>query len=96
MARFKPGQEVVCIDDRWTFMEKFMHFFYRKKVNKNAPKKDEIVTVESYVSNVHVFLKEYPARVGMRDCFHESGFEPIISSEEIEELMKEVNEPQKA
>lgn len=76
MKRFSPGQKVVCINGGpWTD-------------NDPGPKKDEIVTIWGYAEtpfkSLYLDLQEY-----RRHVYREDHFEPLISDNIIEELLKE-------
>jgi len=84
MKRFKPGQEVVCVDDNWTFLN----------TNNKAPgpKKDEIVTVVDYGSSDHyIVILEYMTKApnGLFFEYLEQAFEPVINITELVEILEE-------
>lgn len=92
--RFKPGQEVVCVNaGGWGINKVFIDLFgFRvvKRVPIVGPVKDEIVTVAGHNDSGYVYLNEYhPVVNGARGAYDEDGFEPVVPSEVIEELMEE-------
>lgn len=88
MARFKPGQEVVCIKDGgWEVV-------YRGPLAPEGnclrgPKFNEVCTVKEclYISECginFILLEEYPGR----DGYGEKWFEPLVTSEQLTEALK--------
>lgn len=91
MSRFKPGQEVVCIDGgTWLQFHKYWFIEFWKEVN-DGPKLNEVVTITDYDPEWpgYVFLDEY----SKDDCYYEGCFEPLLTDEELIEALKEVKQP---
>lgn len=94
MARFKKGQEVVCIaTGDWYIVNR--QPWYRKILNKIfslnsiCPKTNEIVTVEFYSNDIYIALKEYQQlRDGKRICFHEDNFYPVANIAELTDILE--------
>lgn len=84
--RFKPGQEVVCTKkDNWS----------GPVDAPEGPKYNEVVTVHAYRPyGEFVILNEY--RDGGADddnyAYHEKHFEPVITTEELNEALADVPE----
>lgn len=87
--RFKPGQEIVCVDDKWIDVSD-------SSKKSPAPKYNEICVVDYYCgrrfSDGHFAIHI----IGYDACFGEDAFEPIVSSEVIEKELNEICEPQLA
>lgn len=83
MAKFKPGQEVVCtVSVDWQCNccgDKIL-----------GPKKDEIVTVQEYSHRLGTFFTPTEYQEGV---FPENAFEPVVSQEIIEELLEHMPKP---
>lgn len=96
--RFKVGQEIVCVCQSFWKREKalFTIFgvkFFTRYVRSIGPKANEIVTVAGYGDPYYLFLKEYPlTETGTKAAFDECGFEPVVPSQTIEELMNSLQE----
>jgi hypothetical protein len=91
MSRFKPGQEVVCIDGGVWLQE--VRFLFIKFWNETeyGPKINEVVTISGDDPEWpgFVLLDEY----SKNDSYCESSFEPLLTDEELAEALKEVKQP---
>lgn len=82
--RFKPGQQVVCVNDKGIIGE------------APYPKEGEFVTINKYSKRWkgNVFLKEYDMPVPVdgvvytSGSFHESRFEPLMDISELTSILK--------
>lgn len=87
MARFKPGQQVVCVRPDKNFKS-----YLTGKSHNFGPKNNEIVTIESYPSKWpgFVMLKEYVRNpfTGNKSCYEEKWFEPLMDITELTEILE--------
>lgn len=94
MARFKTGQEVVCINNAgWHITEeyKFLFLWHRVKLVlfPFGPGVNEIVTCDGYNDSCHMYLKEYSMLYnGRRPAYADNAFEPVVPVEVIKELLQ--------
>ncbi|HEY3429293.1 MAG TPA: hypothetical protein VGK39_01370 [Cyclobacteriaceae bacterium] len=90
MARFNPGQDIVCVYDEW-FAQNGCNIGSR--VFGRMPKKNEIVTVERYVRPNHMYLVGFNTDLGGgRLCFEDDCFEPLMDITELTEILESVPE----
>lgn len=81
MARFKPGQEVVCTYDQWQL---------------GGPKKNEICVVDgvqgTWSMYTFIYLKGWdyqPPNYAGRINFNELHFEPLADITELKEILEQ-------
>jgi hypothetical protein len=86
--QYNKGQKLVCVNrDHWA--NKAHNVFGGTKFN-------EIVTVEGcniYDERFLAFYEYQQVTNGLRHCFDEKYFEPLISDEELEEQLEDVKKP---
>jgi hypothetical protein len=91
--RFKPNQEIVCTNpDEWICTDENSQFAGQRF---RGPKKDEIVTVDSYAPNLEncIFLKEYNVPIGTGfTAYEERWFEPVVPQSVIKAMMDEIKD----
>lgn len=85
MAKFKEGQQVVCLHDDWMDT-------VTKKCDPYGPRKDQLVTVDFY-SDLHpeyCCFVEYEAldSDGDKNFFHEENFAPVADITELQEILQ--------
>lgn len=91
--RFKPGQQVVCIEESgW-----FVYWTENGKPDSSStgPAKDEIVTVFEYFENspyVSFVEYRYDSLDGEPQYFHEENFSPLMDITELTEILESVPE----
>lgn len=86
--RFKPGQEVICIYDDWYEMAGI-----GIRYHGIAPKKGQIVTVESYRNDFVLYLVGFNHSLsGSRISFDEMCFEPLMDISELNEILQSQTE----
>lgn len=91
MARFKPGQQVVCVRPNAPY-----RCHDKGLVTIWGPKFNEIVTIQSYYRHDRVVLLEYSGidpYNGMESTFKEYYFEPLVSDAILREELESVPEP---
>lgn len=91
MSRFKPGQEVVCIQGGVWLQEHKLFFVRFWKETKYGPAFNETVTIAGDDPEWpgFVLLDEY----SKQDSDDENAFEPIPTDDELWEALKEVKQP---
>lgn len=99
MARFKPGQEVVCIAHKHTWEKStnltFLERIFRSLRKSLGPDVGEIVTVESYNpdNRKYMLLREYAQLVkGRRIAYNEDYFMPVADIQELKAILESVPE----
>lgn len=91
MSRFKPGQEVVCIEGGTWLQEHKLLWVRFWKETKYGPEFNETVTIAGDDPEWpgFVLLEEY----SKDDSYDESCFEPLPTDEQLFEALKEVKQP---
>jgi hypothetical protein len=96
VMKFKKGQKLVCTNKGGWFATKKFFRFWTKLINPIGPKFNEIVTLEAYNPANFQFmaLREYELYTdGLRHCYDEQFFEPLVSDETLEEELSKVKQP---
>lgn len=89
MARFKPGQEVVCVKEGLYFSS--LH----KKHHSTGPKYGDIVTVDGYHpdGSDYIYLKEWPTSIGFTTTsWYEGNFKELMDITELTEILEHQTE----
>ena|SRR5688500_539452 len=93
MARFKIGQQVVCINEgAWLQMNHFtllQRIGLKRKKHFYGPKLNEIVTVMFTNENLFICFREYQKLTPHLNGYHEQYFEPLADISELESILKE-------
>jgi len=102
MARFKKGQQVVCVakNPDWRFspplVKTYLWGFIRRTITKAfGPQYNEVVTCDGYSDGFHMFISEYDCKtdVGVRPAWGENNFEPLIEDAELEKELSTISNP---
>lgn len=97
--KYKSGQKLVCVANgigwiKYTNLS-WLQYLGLKSKSISGPRFNEIVTVDDYDSKPgSVALKEYSIyQGGVRACFNDTYFEPLISDNILEAELASCREP---
>ncbi len=88
MSTLKPGQEVMCLSNKWGLAS----FLGYRKPKFKCPKANDIVTVAhvTYINNQpYLFLLEHEPDAG----FEASNFAPVMQPHDLARLIDEIFNP---
>lgn len=96
--KFKSGQKIICVvNAKWHFTCKTLSFWQSLFIRFRhgwGPKFNEVVTVDGYRGNGYIYIKEYRLNQdGGEYSFNEDGFEPLMTDEELNEVMETIKQP---